>query len=429
MERIEDARRRVTVDGESFHQVAREVSTDPSVKYNNGKLGYIIPLKYVYCFEDAVYNTPIGQVTPVFRSPYGFHIALVEEERENIEVHVSHIMKMGKNASAHDSIFQIYGQLKNGANFESMAKKHSDDRGSASKGGDLGWFGRGMMVKPFEDMAFTSMFREGTISEPFETQYGWHIIKYIGIRNYLPLDSIQTSLEKKIRKDERYKIVEDEYIRKARAQYDIPSNLSDEQAKKYIQDHLAEFDIDYRYFLQEYHDGILLFDISSREVWDKAREDTKGLESFYNVNKKKYAWTEPHYKGSIIYAVDQTSADAARRIIQLVPSDSINSFIKNRINIDGKEYVRVENGIWTHGKNRAVDKYGFKVKNSTFVPPENFPIVEAIGRMISQPESYQDVKSIVLTDYQDYLEEEWIKKLRKKYPVKINYDVLNSIPK
>lgn len=427
--RIEEARRRVTVGGESFFQVAGEVSTDSTTRVNNGKLGYIIPLRYIYAFEDAVYNTPIGQVTPVFRSPYGFHIALVEEERDNIEVHVSHIMKMGKNASARDSIYQIYRQLKNGADFETLAKKHSDDKGSAKKGGDLGWFGRGYMVKPFEDMAFTSMFREGTISEPFETKFGWHIIKYIGIRNYLPLDSITTSLLQKIRKDERYKIVENEYIRKARAQYDIPSYLNDEQAKKYIQEHLAEFNIDYRNILQEYHDGILLFDISMREVWDREKKDPNGLESFYNANKKKYAWTEPHYKGSIIYAVNQTSADAAHRIIQMAPLDSIKSYIQKRVNIDGKEYVRVETGIWKHGENRAVDKYGFKVKNSIFVPKEEFPIVEAVGKMISQPESYQDVKSQVLTDYQDYLEEEWIKKLRKKYPVKINYDVLNSIPK
>ena len=79
---------------EDFSNVAREVSTDPSVQETGGELGWITPFRYVYSLEEVVYSTPVGEVSKVFRSPYGFHIVLVKEERPHEEVHASHIMNM-----------------------------------------------------------------------------------------------------------------------------------------------------------------------------------------------------------------------------------------------------------------------------------------------------------------------------------------------
>ena len=139
--KIEAARERV-VKGEDFSKVALEVSTDPGVQENQGELGWITPFRYVYAFEDAVYTTPVGEVTPIFRSGYGFHIALVEEEGVFKEVKASHIMKMvpQNNEAAAESqrlvLDSIYRRFIDGESFSDLARECSDDKGSAIKGGD-----------------------------------------------------------------------------------------------------------------------------------------------------------------------------------------------------------------------------------------------------------------------------------------------------
>ena len=180
--KVKKGRKWITVrEPEAFADVAREMTEDPSGKENGGELGWIQVFRYVYAFEDAVYNTPVGEVTEVFRSPYGFHIALVEEERAFEEVHAAHIMKMmprgneGMALDAKRQIDSLYQVVKDGADFAEVALAHSDDKGSAIRGGDLGWFGRGMMVQPFENITFDM--QPGEMSEPFPTRFGWHFVK------------------------------------------------------------------------------------------------------------------------------------------------------------------------------------------------------------------------------------------------------------
>jgi peptidyl-prolyl cis-trans isomerase SurA len=118
----------------------------------------------------------VGEVSEVFRSPYGFHIALVEEERAFEEAHAAHIMKMmprgneGMALDAKKQIDSLYQVVLAGADFAEVATANSDDKGSAVRGGDLGWFGRGMMVQPFENITFDM--QPGEMSEPFPTRFG-----------------------------------------------------------------------------------------------------------------------------------------------------------------------------------------------------------------------------------------------------------------
>jgi peptidyl-prolyl cis-trans isomerase SurA len=196
-------------------------------------------------------------------------------------------MLLSTNPHAKDSIYILYDKLKKGADFATIANNYSKDKGSATRGGDLGWFGRGMMIKSFEDVAFEAH-KIGDITEPFETQYGWHIMKYMGMRNCLPLDSLRENLTKKILKDERYKEVEAAYLQKARAKYNIDPSMSDKKALQYIKEHLEDLNSDYRNLIREYHDGILLYDFSKQEVWDKASTDEAGLMAYYKAHKKDF---------------------------------------------------------------------------------------------------------------------------------------------
>ncbi|MBQ5625667.1 MAG: peptidylprolyl isomerase [Paludibacteraceae bacterium] len=430
--KVKKGRKWVTVqEPEAFADVAREMTEDPQGKENGGELGWIQVFRFVYPFEEAVYNTPVGEVTEVFRSPYGLHIALVEEERAFEEVHAAHIMKMMPRDSEEtamdvkrqiDSLYQV---VMAGADFAEVATANSDDKGSARKGGDLGWFGRGMMVQPFENITFGM--NEGEMSEPFPTRFGWHFVKLYGKRGIQPLDSMRSQVLTQVKRDVRMKEADKSFINKVRAEYNLPAEMSDADVKAYAEAHLEEKHADLRNLVREYHDGILLFDVSLREVWDKANKDTEGLAAYFKANKKNYTWDEPHFKGYIIQAKDMASAKAAKQIVKNANPDSVMSYLNQRVNIDSVTYVKVQRGLWTAGKSAMVDKYAFGNKEAEFTPSEEFPVVIPVGKIIKAPQEYMDVRGQVTTDYQDHLEKLWVATLREKYPVVVNEEVLESL--
>lgn len=420
----------------AFDVEARRISTDPNVQETGGELGWITPFRYVYPLEEAVYSTAVGQISKPFRTAYGWHIVLVEEERDHVEVKASHIMKMvprgegaqtdsiaAKQKALIDSIAKIVTK----DNFAEVAKIESEDRGSSTRGGELGWFGKGMMVKPFEDTAFG--LKDGEISAPFQTAYGWHIIYKEGERGILPLDSMRQQVLRQVQRDERVMEADKSFVRKTRAEYNLDASMTDAEVKAYADAHLEDKYPELKNLVQEYHDGILLFEVSLREVWDKAAKDTTGLETFFKANKKQYTWEQPRWKGYVLQCKDESSARAARSIIKSAEKDSVESYINRRLNTDSIQYVKVQYGMWEQGKNAAVDKYGLKIKNTEFTPSEELPIVVCVGKKLKSPEEWSDEKGKVTTDYQDYLEAEWIKQLRAKYEVKVNQEVWEKLKK
>ena len=383
-----------------FDVVAREVSTDPNVAQTGGELGWITPFRYVYPLEEAVYNTPIDSISKPFRTQYGWHIVLVEEERDHKEVKASHIMKMVPADSLSDAkkaLIDSIAKVVTPDNFAEVAQRESEDRGSSMRGGELGWFGQGMMVKPFEDAAFGM--KEGEISGPIRTQYGWHILYKQGERGIQPLDSMRTQIERQVKRDERAKEADKSFARKTRAEYNLPETMTDTEVKAYADEHLEEKYPEFKNLVQEYHDGILLFEVSLKEVWDKAAKDTAGLEAYFAANKAKYTWDAPRWKGFLIQAKDNKTAKAAQSIVKSANPDSIQSYVKRRINCDSVTYVKVQHGLWEQGKNSAIDKFGFKDKKAEYTPNEEMPVVKLMGKKLKGPESWTDEKGKVVTDY------------------------------
>ena len=431
---VKKGRKKITVqEVEDFAEVAMTYSDDPAAKQNKGELGWIQPFRYVYPLEDAVYNTPVGEITEVFRSPFGLHIAKVEGERAFEEAHAAHIMKMTPSGDLQrlaaatfkmDSIYQL--AIQDTVDFAALAQANSEDRGSAMRGGDLGWFGRGAMVQPFEDITFG--LQEGEISKPFQTRFGIHISKLYGKRGIQPLDSMRSQLLRQVQRDQRMQIANESFIAKTRAEYNLPAEMSDADVKAYADAHLEEKYPELRNLVREYHDGILLFDVSLREVWDKANKDHEGLTAFFKANKKQYTWDEPRYKGWLIYAKTELAAKAAKQIVKGASDKAkVDSILNERVNLDSVTYVKVEYGLWTAGKNAAVDVYGFKDKTATYTASEEYPVVVAVGKVLKRPEEYNDDRGKIVTDYQDYLEKLWIASLREKYPVVINEEVWNDL--
>ena len=414
---------------EAFDKVAREMSTDPQVQETGGELGWITPFRYVYPLEEAVYNTPVGKVSEPFRTQYGFHIVLVEEEIDHKEVKASHIMKMVPADSLNEAkkaLIDSLAKVVTPENFAEVAQRESDDRGSSARGGSLGWFGKGMMVKQFEEAAFSM--ENGQISAPVRTQYGWHILYKEDERGIQPLDSMRAQIHRQVLRDERANEADKSFIRKARAEYNLPAEMSDADVKAYVDEHLEEKYPEFRNLVQEYHDGILLFEVSLKEVWDKAAKDTAGLEAYFKANKKNYTWDKPHYKGYLVQAKNEKVAKAAESIIKNAQPDSVDKYVESRLNTDSVKFVKVQYGLWEVGRNKLVDRFGFKQRDA-YKPNPDYPVVRCVGKKIKAPQTWDDEKGKVTTDYQDYLEAQWVKALREKYPVVINQEVWEKIKK
>ena len=432
--KVKKGRKWVTVqEPEAFADVAREMTEDPQGKENGGELGWIQVFRFVYPFEEAVYNTPVGEVTEVFRSPYGLHIALVEEERAFEEVHAAHIMKMMPRDSEEtamdvkrqiDSLYQV---VMAGADFAEVATANSDDKGSARKGGDLGWFGRGMMVQPFENITFGM--NEGEMSEPFPTRFGWHFVKLYGKRGIQPLDSMRNQVLTQVKRDVRMKEADKSFINKVRAEYNLPAEMSDADVKAYAEAHLEEKHADLRNLVREYHDGILLFDVSLREVWDKANQDTEGLAAYFKANKKKYNYDEPVYRGLVVHCLSEDVLKQVKKTVKKQPQKEWVKLIREALNSDSLMQVKMVRGPFKAGKNVYADYYAFN-QGERPDTVAGFPVTGVVGKLQKKaPDTYEDVRGLVTADYQNHLEQLWVKELRKRYPVVLYPEALETVNK
>lgn len=216
------------LDGEPFQEVARATSDDPSVKQNGGKLGYFTAFQMVYPFESAAFNTEVGEISMPIRSRYGYHIIKVHDKRPTMgQVKTAHIM-IGipqnatdeQKAEAKEKINNIYKEVLNNEDFSELARKHSQDPGSAKNGGELPWFGSGRMVPEFEKVAF-SLEESGESSKPFKTQFGWHIVKLLEKKTVGTFKEMYPELKSRVARDERGRISRNAFIEKLKDKYNF----------------------------------------------------------------------------------------------------------------------------------------------------------------------------------------------------------------
>jgi peptidyl-prolyl cis-trans isomerase SurA len=214
-----------------------------------------------------------------------------------------------------------------------------------------------------------------------------------------------------------------------------PKEIIDEKLQSFIEKELLAYENsqlenkydDFRLLMQEYHDGILLFEVSNNEVWEKASKDTAGLAAFFKRNKERYSWDKPHFKGRVVQCKTEDIYKAAKEIVAVQPKDSIDKYLR-QLN-DSVVNIKIDRGLYVQGDNKFVDKYIFK-SGEELEKDAKYPHVFVPGVMLNYtPEDYTDVRGLVTADYQEHLEKEWIKMLRDKFPVKINQRVLRTIQK
>lgn len=214
-----------------FAQAAKKYSEDPSAKDNGGDLNWFSALRMVYPFETAAYSTAVGEVSMPIRTRFGYHILKVVDKRDALgEISAAHIMiKTGKEATeeevqeAKKKIEEVKSLLDKGESFEDLARKYSQDRGSANKGGALPRFGTGRMVAAFEKAAF-NLKENGDYSEPFLTEYGWHIIKRLERFPVPSFEESESTLSAKVAKDSRSQMSQTVVLNRIKKEYGFKEN-------------------------------------------------------------------------------------------------------------------------------------------------------------------------------------------------------------
>lgn len=189
-------------------------------------LGYFSAFKMVYDFENAAFNTPLGQTSKPFRTQFGYHVVKVLDKRPSKgKVQVAHIMIANNQKDStlvpENRIKEIFRSIQEGDSFESLAKQFSDDKSSAAKGGVMNPFKSGdIRSEIFVNTAF-GLKEIGAISEPIQSQFGWHILKLISKTPVEPYEQIKVDLEQKVKRDARSKIIRQKMLEKLKQQYTI----------------------------------------------------------------------------------------------------------------------------------------------------------------------------------------------------------------
>lgn len=344
---------------------------------------------------------------------------------------VSHILvRLSQNATAEEQlaaktrIDSIYSALKDGADFAELAKACSEDPGTAQQGGDLPWIQRGQTLPAFEDVAYALQL--GEMSEPVLSPVGYHIIKMKERKMFESYDFHHDSIIKWLEQRGITAAAKESMGKKLAAQ--MGGNISPYEALAREEKNLDAKYPDFRYLMKEYYDGSLLYEISNREVWEKAAQDEKGLEKYFKKHKKSYAYDEPVYRGIIVNCVSEDVLQAVQKSVKGKPESEWIKTIRETFNNDSTLQVKIIRGPFKEGKNKYGDYYVFKSTDVQPDPIEGFPFVGIMGKLQKKgPDTLDDVRGAVTADYQNQLEKEWVKQLRQKYNYTIYPDVLKTV--
>ena len=343
-------------------------------------------------------------------------------------IQTSHILIRANQQASQDEwdaakvrIDSVYKALKDGANFEELAKRVSQDPGSAARGGLLPFVQRGQFVKEYEDAAFA--LQPGEMSNIVQSPFGYHIILMKERKMLEPFeqhhDAILQFIEQRNLRDQ---IATQKINDLVSTTGKTEAQIMDEKAEE-----LSAKDMEMKYLIKEYHDGLLLYEISNQLVWDKAAKDEAGLANYFKTHKKNYAWDEPRYKGMAYHVKEKGDVKAVAKCVKKLPFDKWAEALRTTFNSDSVIRIRVEKGIFKKGDNALIDSVVFK-KDTTVTHLKDYPIDAVYGKLLKKgPEDYTDVRGLVVADYQEQLEKEWVAELRRRYTFEVMTDVLQTV--
>lgn len=488
------------LETEDFETVRQSVHNGKSVIAED--LGYFSGFRTVYPFENAAYKTKIGSVSEPFRTSFGFHILKVNDRRPSKGyATVGHIFLSKETKDSvnmpKDRIQEIYGMIKSGNAFEDMARQFSEEKSTAKNGGKMKRFkSSSLRSKKFENEAFALKI-PGDISQPFETEYGWHILKLYQKDPIEPFEDLKASLERRVKGDTRsvvinqsltnqlkrkynvndnvdlsyfVSILDDGYFRR---QWGVPANLPQDkylmsigdrklnyfdfasflekaqkrirekqsfegivqsqfdaflenELKRYHEDNLENDNEEFRRIITEYRDGLLLFDLMEDRIWNAVKQDSAGIEAFFNSNRGRYTWPQ---RVKAIIATASSESDLKKVAEAMSSSDKLEE-IQEKVDSELLSEVVFTEGVMQKGDRKLPDAYEFKNGMSGIMMHNNtFHLIKGIEILAPAQKTLDEARGRVISDFQNYKEEQWLKELSEKYEIEINQSVLKKVKK
>ena len=475
--------------GGDFKSLAEEFSEDPSAKTNRGDLGYFTAFQMIYPFENAAFQTPVGQVSRPIRTQFGYHLVFVEDRRPaQGDIKVAHIMIKYYNPAQIDStkerIEAVYTKLQDGADWNTLVLEFSEDFNTNNQGGELSWINRTTPNIPieFKDVAYT-LKTDGDISKPIKTRFGWHIVKRLESKPLPTLNDSREIIRRKVERDSRSELNKDVVVARIKNENNFRElagikavkdsftdlllegkyrkqkgkgivlltigdreytddyffgyvatnqNKSNKSLSNTVQDYYDDFikrvNLDYeeglleqkyedfKNIMQEYKDGILLFELTDKKVWSKAIKDSSGLALFYSKNIDNYMWKE-RLDASIYSCVDKKSA---KRAMKLAKKGKSSGEILSKCNMDNAIAVKVESTKFERNSKPILDQINWE-KGVQKLADENERFKFVVIHEVLPPTQklLDENRGIVTSDYQNYLEKKWIEQLNTLFPVQL----------
>ncbi len=385
-------------DGKNWNDAVRQYTDDKGTISRGGGLSNFTVSRIVPEFIEAVKTLKPNEISKPIRTSYGYHIIKLlsttkigtfEQEKQGIAERVEKDVRSKKSEEV------VLSQVKKEYGFKQDDKNLEGFMASVDTtilGGKFTPAANTDLNKPL----FSMEKQKYTVND---------FVKYIQ-DNQVP----------------------QKYVTSQTYATQLYENFSNQSVMDYADAHLEEKYPDFKQLVNEYYDGIMLFDLMDKEVWSKAVKDTTGLENYYESHKTNYMWKKRVQAAVITVARAESLPAVENYIAQGLSVDSIRTAIAR----DSVKYVYVRKGFYQEGDNQNVDKTEWKIGTINRIPStvdQSTVIVEILDVRDPEPKTLREAKGLVTSDYQTELEGKWIDALHQRYPVVLNDKVLNKIRK
>ena len=419
----------------SFAEAAEKFSEDPSARDmvnpqngrihygNKGDLGYFSVFDLIYPFENGAYNTPVGSVSMPVRTQFGYHLIYVEDRVPAIQtisiaqIYISDTLARFNQQSPETKkrIQEISTAFKKGTSFEDVVTNFSDEVGAGEKGG---------IQEPFAPNRRTGSFvqailqlKNNEISTPIPSQNGWHIVKLINIEYQDFDDNRKFEIQNRIARDMRTHKSSDSFINKLKKEY----NYKEAGREKAVDFIIKNMPPEFFQSKESKLDSIIGID----------KLDPVATFADTSLSAIDFAHFMNRYKGMRITPAEYKQAFESR--FDVFVNDRLTRYEKNHLMTkypelralvqefhDGMVLYEVNTiKVWAEAINDTIGlKKFFEENQQKYIDPKT-----------QKPNNLEDIRAIVITDFQDYLDATWIEELRKKYHPTINEQVFSEILK
>ena len=385
-------------NGENWSEMVKQYSDDKGTVQRDGTLSPFTVNRFVPQFVEVCKTLEVGQIGKPVRTSYGFHIIKLlgksgvgSFEKENKVL----TERIGKDMRSKKSEEIVLKQVRKEYKFKPKDKNLE---------------------------AFLNTVDSTILNKTFQPS------------SKADMDAVLFTIDGKPTKVKDFveyikaKMTMQKNVTPSSYAYELYESFADESVMDYADSHLEEKYPEFKALVKEYRDGILLFDLMDREVWDKAVKDTVGLQAYHDRHAGNYMWNE-RALATIVTVSRQESLPKVKAIIEAgTPLDSLRSVFER----DTIHFAYVRKGLYQRGDNKYVDQAEWKVGATKEIPSsvdESTVLVFIRELRNPEPKTLKEARGLVTSDYQSELEENWVKSLKERYPVKINESVLELVKK